>query len=97
MEDEVNYSPVINLLWQMACVETVAAKAQFIEPEHFLAAMTKLKQFCTDEAIEAAKVQGIDVSAMRWEMEMTADVFAEMGIDSDEFRHELRNRLGIGN
>lgn len=93
----MNYSPVIDLLWQMACVETVAAKAKFIEIEHFLSAMTKLKQLCTDESIEAVKVQGMDISAMRWEMEMTADVLTEMGIDPDEFRHELRSRFGIGN
>jgi len=33
-------SPVINLAWQLACVETAAAKAPFIEPEHLLAALT---------------------------------------------------------
>jgi ATP-dependent Clp protease ATP-binding subunit ClpC len=92
----VNYSPVIDLLWQMACVETMAAKGQFIEPEHFLAAMTKLKQLCTDEALETAKAQGIDARALRSEMELTAAALADAGIDPDEFRHIIRSRLGIG-
>jgi hypothetical protein len=49
----MDLSQTADLLWQMACVETTAAKADAIEPEHFLAAMTKQPQVCTDEAMAA--------------------------------------------
>ena len=92
----MKYSPVIDLAWQMAAVEASTAKLQFIEPEHFLAGITKLKQLSTEEATYAAKAQGADISMWRPEMEMVADVLAETGIDPDDFRHQLRGRLGNG-
>ena len=89
-------SPVVNTAWQLACVETVAAKAQFIEPEHFLAALTKLKQLCTEEAAESLRAQGVDISIIQPEMELIASVLEDAGIEPDAFRHELRTRLGKG-
>ena len=89
-------SPVVKTAWQLACIETCAAKAQFIEPEHFLAALTKLKQLCTAEAAEALRAQGVDISIMRPEMELIAGVLEATGIEPDDFRHELRSRLGKG-
>ena len=92
----MDLSPAANFTWQLACVETVAAKAECIEPEHFLAALTKLKQLCTEEAAEALRAQGVDVSIMRSEMELIAGVLEDAGIEPDAFRHELRARLGKG-
>ena len=39
-----NLSPVVNLAWRLAYVETSAARFQFIEPEHSLAALARLRQ-----------------------------------------------------
>ena len=89
-------SPVVNLAWQLACVETAAAKAPFIEPEHLLAALTKLKQFCAGEARETLCAQGLDVAVFQPEMEWVADVLEETKIEPDSFRHKLRERLGKG-
>jgi|ERR1035438_1439974 hypothetical protein len=89
-------SPLVNTAWQLACVETVAAKAQFIEPEHFLAAPTKLKQLCTEEAAEGLRAQGVDISIIQPEMELIASVLEDAGIAPDAFCHELRTRLGKG-
>src|SRR5208283_4749778 len=89
-------SPTVDLVWQLACVETTAAKLQFIEPEHFLAALTKLKQFCTDEGIEKLHAEGFDASAMRWELALVAEVLTKVGIEPDVLRRELRARLGNG-
>ncbi len=89
-------SPVVNLAWQLACVETAAAKAPFIEPEHFLAALTKLKQFCAGEARETLCAQGLDVAAFRPEMELVANLLEETRIEPAAFRHKLRERLGKG-
>lgn len=89
-------SPVLTLCWQMACVETTAARSPFIEPEHFLAALTKLRQFCTGEGAEGRRGEGMDVSAHRPELELVAEVLDEVAIEADAFRHELRERLGKG-
>jgi len=89
-------SPVVNLAWQLACVETTAAKTQFIEPEHFLAALTKLKQLCSEEAEETLRKQGLDVSVLRPEMELVASVLEDSGIEPNPLRYELRARLGTG-
>ncbi len=89
-------SPVVKTAWQLACIETCAAKAHFIEPEHFLAALTKLKQLCTEEAAEALRTQGVDISIMQPEMELIAGVLEDAAIEPDAFRHELRARLGKG-
>jgi ATP-dependent Clp protease ATP-binding subunit ClpC len=89
-------SPTVDLVWQLACVETAAAKLQFIEPEHFLAALTKLRQLCAGKAEEALRAQGLDVAVLGAEMELVAGVLGETGIDPDAFRHKLRERLGKG-
>ena len=89
-------SPVINLAWQLACVETTAAKAQFIEPEHLLAALTKLRQFCTGAGAEVLERQGADLGAQRPELELVAEVLGDIGIEPDAFRHKLREQLGKG-
>ncbi len=46
----MDLSPVTDMAWQMACVEAAAAKMEFIEPEHFLASLTKLQQMRGGEA-----------------------------------------------
>ena len=92
----MDLSPSVTLAWQLACMETAAAKAQFIEPEHFLVALTKLKQLCTTESAEKLRAQGLDVSTMRPEMELVAGVLGDAAVDPDDFRHKLRERLGKG-
>src|ERR1017187_9074526 len=89
-------SPVINLAWQLACIETAAAKAPLIEPEHLLVALTKLRQFCTGAGAEALGRQGADLGANRPELELVAEVLEETAIGANTFRHELRERLGQG-
>jgi ATP-dependent Clp protease ATP-binding subunit ClpA len=89
----MDFSPVINLTWQLACVETTAAKAQFIEPEHLLAALTKLPQFC---AARRKLPGGIAVAEARPEMTLVAELLLLFGINATTFRRELRQRFGQG-
>jgi ATP-dependent Clp protease ATP-binding subunit ClpC len=89
-------SPVTNLAWQLACVETAVGKAPFIEPEHLLAALTKLRQFCTDAGAEALERQGADLAAHRPELELVAELLETAAVGADAFRRELRERLGKG-
>jgi hypothetical protein len=92
----VDISLVVGLCWQSACLEAGAARAEFIEPEHFLVAMTKLGQLRADVVMEAAARKGVDASVFGPEMEMVAGALKRAGIDPGSFRHELRKRLGQG-
>lgn len=86
----------LKLAWQIAASEAAAGQFREIEPEHFLAVLTKLRQFCTGEMADAIRAKGVDVSPLRSEMELVADVLEQVAIDPDAFRHKLRDRLGKG-
>ncbi len=92
----MSISASMQLAWQLAVAETAAARAKEIEPEHFLAALTKLRQFCTGEEAEVVRAKGVDVSALRPEMELVAEVLENLAIEPDAFRRKLRERLGKG-
>ncbi len=92
----MNLLPVAQLTWQIASVEAAAARAEFIEPEHFLAAITKLGQLCSGEAADTLRAEGVDPEVLRPEMELVPELLKESGVDPDDFRHNLRDRLGQG-
>ena len=87
-------SPCTQLAWTLAATEAAAAQAPEIEPEHFLAALTKLRQFCSDAAADALAAEGVDVSLHLSELECVAETLEELAVDPDAFRNELRTRLG---
>jgi len=89
-------SPGVQIAWQLADMETVAGRWPEIEPEHFLAALTKLRQLCRGEAAVALQAEAADVSALQPELELVAQVREAAGVDPDDFRHKLRARLGRG-
>ena len=92
----MNLSPCTQLAWQLGATEAAGAHAPEIEPEHSLAALTKLRQFCSGEAAGALAAQGVDVSIHRPELELVADLLEEAAIEPGAFRHRLRERLGKG-
>jgi ATP-dependent Clp protease ATP-binding subunit ClpC len=65
-----------------------------IEPEHFLAALTKLPQFC---AGNTKLPEGVDLETARPEMTFVAEVLTAGGVQPDGFRRKLRERVGVGN
>lgn len=91
----MNSSLAVKLAWQVACAETVQARKELIDPEQFLSALTKLKQFYSDD-LASAPPEGMDPAALRPEMELVADLLASLSIDPDAFRRELRTRVGVG-
>jgi hypothetical protein len=48
----------IDLIWRVAVQQAVAARSQFIAPEHFLEALTKGKDFCRDDALREVQARG---------------------------------------
>lgn len=86
-------SATTNLAWRLAVREVVSAKMREIEPEHLLAALTKLPQFC---AGNTKLPERFDLEAARPEMTLVAEVLMVFGIKADDFRAELRKRVGQG-
>lgn len=89
-------SATIELIWQLACREAIAAEYKEVAPEHFLMALLKLAETPMSDleqmgaGTEAARVLGADAAALRQEL-------GTRGIDSGALRRELRTILGRGN
>jgi ATP-dependent Clp protease ATP-binding subunit ClpC len=86
-------SPAAELACHAACVETALVKRQFMDPEQLLAGMTKLRQFCSGQPAQEARAQGLDIVALKADLELVADRLANLGIDPDALRRELRQRV----
>jgi len=88
-------SASIELVWQLAGREAIAAQFKEIEPEHFLMALLKVSELPVEEAdriapgAEVAKRLATEVDALRQEL-------ADRSIDSTSVRRKLRARLGKG-
>jgi ATP-dependent Clp protease ATP-binding subunit ClpC len=90
-------SPGIMLIWRFAVSEAERSQHEFIEPEHFVQAMTrgeslsddtKLKLVIADEAVRRATVA---------ELAAIQDTLASIAINAVALRRSLRVRLGKGN
>jgi len=92
----VHLSPVVNFAWQLACVEAISARRQTVEPEHFLAALTKLRHVSVEQVAEEVQLNRDDLPRVQFELSLTAELFQSAGVDPDNFRRELRERLGVG-
>lgn len=90
-------SPVVDLVWHLACRELISCKRDFIELEDFLVVLTTLKQICPAEMSEELRALGLEISILRPEMELVADVLSDAGIELVAFRQRLRACLGTGN
>jgi hypothetical protein len=77
-------SSATELIWQIAAIEAVAAKQQFIEKEHIFIALCK-----------ASEIDKID-DKMRAELEAVDEVFEGANLDKVKIRRHLRKVVGIG-
>ncbi len=92
----MKHSHVINLLWRVALQEAVAARSQFIEPEHFLEALTKGNDFCQEDVLKAVQARGMDASALANELRYVPDLLDSEGINPAQLRRAMRALLGTG-
>jgi len=92
----MRYSRMVELVWQMGVGETVAAKKEFIEPEHLFEALTKGKDLASDGNAEELRAQGIDTSVAKNELTLVAAVLEDSGVNPTDFRRDLRRRAGTG-
>jgi len=88
-------SAAVELVWELACQESVAAQFETIEPEHFFAALLKFAELPIEELAKLdpeGTVQGFmdEVKAVRANL-------AGRSIESTRVRRELRRRAGTRN
>lgn len=87
---------VLDLLWRVALQEAVAARSQFIEPEHFLEALTKGNDFCREDLLKEVKARGMDADALASELRFVPEILGGAGINPTQLRRGMRALLGTG-
>ena len=86
----------IQMVWQLAAREAIAAQFNEIQPEHFLEALLKFSELPADKArgiapaVDVTEMLTAEVQAVRGELEMHQ-------IESTRVRRMLRDQLGKGN
>jgi len=94
-DQEMKVSASIELIWNLAAREAVAAEHKEIEPEHFLSAVLKFSELPVEEmdkvgaGAEATKQLAMEVNAVRQEL-------VDRAIKSALVRQQIRVRLGKG-
>jgi ATP-dependent Clp protease ATP-binding subunit ClpC len=92
----MRYSPIIDVIWQIAAAETLAARREFIDPEQFVEALTKGEECCVPELIGALRKCGIDADSATAELTFVPSLLKEASVNVTEFRREVRRRAGAG-
>jgi ATP-dependent Clp protease ATP-binding subunit ClpC len=88
---------VIDVLWRVALKEAVVARSECIEPEHFLASLTRGRDFCRDDVLRELQARGLDAKSMAAELRLVPDVLDRVGVNPAELRRKIRAKLGAGN
>ncbi len=88
-------SASIELIWQLAGQEAIAAEFREIEPEHFLMSLLKFSEMRASE-LEKLGAGSEAVQALVTDMGSLQQELQERGLDSGAVRRELRRVLGRG-
>ncbi len=92
----MNRTAVLDLVWRVALQEALAARSQFIEPEHFLEALTKGNDFCREDLLKEVKARGMDADALASELRFVPEILGGAGINPTQLRRGMRALLGTG-
>ncbi|MDD2455432.1 MAG: ATP-dependent Clp protease ATP-binding subunit, partial [Kiritimatiellae bacterium] len=86
----------IDLLWHVALREAVAARSEFIEPDHFFEALTKGDVFCRADVLKELRPLGINADALARDLRFVPDILVSAGIKPTQLRRDMRAHLGNG-
>lgn len=86
----------MDLFRRVALQEAVAARSQFIEPEHFLEALTKGDDFCAEDLLKEVRARGMDADALASELRFVPELLGGVGINPAQLRRGMRALLGTG-
>jgi ATP-dependent Clp protease ATP-binding subunit ClpC len=84
------------LIRRVALQEAVAARSQFIEPEHFLEALTKGIDFCREDLLKEVQARGMDADALAGELRFVPEILGGSGINPTQLRRSMRALMGTG-
>lgn len=88
-------SHAIDLFWRLAVQEALTARREFLEPEHFLEALTKGRECCREDVMREVDGYGIHAEAMAAELSLVADVLEGAGINPTDLRRAVRGLAGM--
>lgn len=89
-------SNAVDLVWRVAVQEALAARSQFIEPEHFLEALTKGNDFCREDLLKEVRASGMDADALAGELRFVPEILGGAGINPTQLRRGMRALIGTG-
>lgn len=87
----------LTLAWLIAAQEAKHAGSAALEPEHFLAALTKVKALARIRLRELHGPPHPELVAAKEEGQAVHELFRQVGIDPDDFRRTLRKFFPAGN
>jgi ATP-dependent Clp protease ATP-binding subunit ClpC len=92
----MNYSPSIQIAWQIAAWEAASASFQFIEPDMLAIGILSLEKIVT------GKPQDLGIEKINWhqvqaEFAILNDAFQSVRLEMTSMRRSLRQALGSGN
>jgi hypothetical protein len=88
-------SPGVEIAWNLAGIETRAARTKQIEPDHFFCGLLKLSETNENE-MEYAQASKIIIEALKNELEQLRAILNKNSINSTVARREIRRVNGIG-
>ena len=88
-------SPGLQLVWNLAAQEAMAASMAAIEPEHMLCGLLKYVEL-TDGDLEKVAAQPITATLLLAEREELKKLVTDRSIDSTQVRRRLRQEVGQG-
>ena len=92
----MKYVKAISPLWRLAVREAVAARNEFVDPEHFIEAISRGRDCCGEAVLRELQALGVDGRAVMAELRLVPDVLESGGINPTELRRAVRAHIGTG-
>lgn len=89
-------SPGVQLVWNLAAREAIAARVEEIQPEHFFCALLKFAQL-EDDDLEAVAARPPVAKVLIAERDALQAIFEKRSLSTSRVRRQLRQALGRGN
>jgi len=90
------YTESILFIWQIAAIEAIWKKHEFIEKEHIFIALCKVHEFLDEEIKRELKLK-LDIDVIKEEIKPIISAFSICRINPKYLRRRIRELLGEGN
>jgi len=90
------YSAGVLLTWQVAALEALSGKHEFIEREHIMIGLTKIEEALAEIGVQKIVEKLGDAHAVETEVRNLAECMRHHGVDLSKTRGKLRHLMGTG-